>query len=620
MLQYSFSYDTLTRALPIEPSPSDAQPASPGEADGSFGDYLQRAQAAPDPQTPQQDPATSTSAPPTTSSAAASQYDDANSPAYEDTSSPASANANSSRFSHDSPAASDPDDRYLHGNDQSQANSIGSRDTAAATASQSEGDPTPLPPHDAVYGSRDGDSNKKADKDPAQCNDAKTSKADAAVVLDLRGAAEPHEQSPATTDAAAMGTATAAAAAAVTSVVTSVVTSAATGAAAVAAAATAAANVSRGKAGDTSLSGRAVAGTSAAKGSAATATRAVASADSRGNRDADAGIAGVSSSDAAPAAAGVTQSLTAFAGAAQPPMGSAATGSKTAAASAAPGSAAAATTSVAIQTTDAASQPPSPLPAIALPEDLAAQQDASDAVKTGSAAEAGSALSLQAGSELNASSPTGAALASSAGAALLRGATTAVDGGARGSAAKSAGSPTLATTAGSASGASPSGAQAAAADQGTSPVTLSQADRVRLVQRVEQAFQSVGDQGGSVRLRLSPPDLGSLRIEITVNKGEMTAHVEAETPAARNLLLDNLPGLRDRLAQHDIKIQHFDVDLMDRSTSGANQQAPQYQDPNYRPPQSSSNRISAGDSVEPTPAAAAASGLSTDGSRLNVIV
>jgi flagellar hook-length control protein FliK len=84
--------------------------------------------------------------------------------------------------------------------------------------------------------------------------------------------------------------------------------------------------------------------------------------------------------------------------------------------------------------------------------------------------------------------------------------------------------------------------------------------------------------------------------------------------------LDNLPGLRDRLAQHDIKIQHFDVDLMDRSTSGANQQAPQYQDPNYRPPQSSSNRISAGDSVEPTPAAAAASGLSTDGSRLNVIV
>src|SRR5262249_48349440 len=76
---------------------------------------------------------------------------------------------------------------------------------------------------------------------------------------------------------------------------------------------------------------------------------------------------------------------------------------------------------------------------------------------------------------------------------------------------------------------------------------LSQADRVRFVQRVEQAFQDLNSQGGSVRLRLSPPDLGSLRIEIKVTRGEMTARVEADTPSARNLLLDNLPALRDRL-------------------------------------------------------------------------
>ena len=94
---------------------------------------------------------------------------------------------------------------------------------------------------------------------------------------------------------------------------------------------------------------------------------------------------------------------------------------------------------------------------------------------------------------------------------------------------------------------------------------MSQADRVRFVQRVEQAFQDLSDQGGSVRLRLSPPELGSLHIEINVAKGEMTARVQAETPAARNILLDNLPALRERLAQHDIKVQRFDVDLMDRS-------------------------------------------------------
>ena len=56
-----------------------------------------------------------------------------------------------------------------------------------------------------------------------------------------------------------------------------------------------------------------------------------------------------------------------------------------------------------------------------------------------------------------------------------------------------------------------------------------------------------------------------MRLEITVRNGALTARAETETPAARNLLLDNLPALRERLAQQDIKVQHFDVDLMDQS-------------------------------------------------------
>ena len=52
-------------------------------------------------------------------------------------------------------------------------------------------------------------------------------------------------------------------------------------------------------------------------------------------------------------------------------------------------------------------------------------------------------------------------------------------------------------------------------------------------------------------------------------EGRIDRGVEADTPSARNLILDNLPALRDRLAQHDIKVQRFDVDLMDRSGGGA---------------------------------------------------
>ena len=75
-----------------------------------------------------------------------------------------------------------------------------------------------------------------------------------------------------------------------------------------------------------------------------------------------------------------------------------------------------------------------------------------------------------------------------------------------------------------------------------------QVDRVRFVQRVARAFETLGNRGGTLRLRLHPPELGSLQLEISVRNGAMTARLETETSTARNLLLDNLPALRDRLA------------------------------------------------------------------------
>ncbi len=95
-----------------------------------------------------------------------------------------------------------------------------------------------------------------------------------------------------------------------------------------------------------------------------------------------------------------------------------------------------------------------------------------------------------------------------------------------------------------------------------------QVDRVRFVQRVAKAFQAMGNRSGSVRIRLSPPELGSLQVDISVRNGMMSARVEAKNPTTRNLLLDNLPALRDRLAQQDIKIEQFDVELADRLPGG----------------------------------------------------
>jgi flagellar hook-length control protein FliK len=94
-------------------------------------------------------------------------------------------------------------------------------------------------------------------------------------------------------------------------------------------------------------------------------------------------------------------------------------------------------------------------------------------------------------------------------------------------------------------------------------------DRERFIERVSRAFQAANDRGSPLRLRLSPPELGSLRLEIRVDQGgQVSARLEAETPAARSMLLDSLPALRDRLEQQDIKVTRFDVDLLDQSPGG----------------------------------------------------
>ncbi|MEX0936794.1 MAG: flagellar hook-length control protein FliK [Pirellulales bacterium] len=95
------------------------------------------------------------------------------------------------------------------------------------------------------------------------------------------------------------------------------------------------------------------------------------------------------------------------------------------------------------------------------------------------------------------------------------------------------------------------------------------ADPARFVQRVARALQSHREGDGPIRLRLSPPELGSLRLEVSMKGGVLTARIEAETPATRHLLMDNLPALRDRLAEQNIKVGRLDVDLMDASGGGS---------------------------------------------------
>jgi flagellar hook-length control protein FliK len=147
------------------------------------------------------------------------------------------------------------------------------------------------------------------------------------------------------------------------------------------------------------------------------------------------------------------------------------------------------------------------------------------------------------------------------------------------------------------------------------------ADRARFAQRVSRAFEAVGERNGSIRLKLSPPELGSLRLEVSVQGGVLSARLEAETPAARNLLLESLPELRDRLAQQDIRVERFDVELMDRRPgSGAEQWSGQPQSERRPTPQSAAQGERRSETGSASTTADGLTSRPGDSNHLNIVI
>jgi flagellar hook-length control protein FliK len=157
------------------------------------------------------------------------------------------------------------------------------------------------------------------------------------------------------------------------------------------------------------------------------------------------------------------------------------------------------------------------------------------------------------------------------------------------------------------------------AETPTAPaVHVSPTDQQRLIQRVARAVEAAAQRGGVLRLRLRPPELGALQLEVTLQPGKLTARIETETPQARTILLDNLPQLRARLAEQGMVVERFDVDV---SARDADQSSSGPQD--WDPPGSSSAPARRPHRAQPTstepPARTALVSTTTPGT-LNVVI
>lgn len=88
---------------------------------------------------------------------------------------------------------------------------------------------------------------------------------------------------------------------------------------------------------------------------------------------------------------------------------------------------------------------------------------------------------------------------------------------------------------------------------------LSQHQETKLVQRVLRGMEQLADGGGQVRLRLHPPELGSLQMSLRIEGTAIFAEMQVETTSARDALLKNLPALKERLSEQGMQIEQFDV-------------------------------------------------------------
>jgi flagellar hook-length control protein FliK len=90
---------------------------------------------------------------------------------------------------------------------------------------------------------------------------------------------------------------------------------------------------------------------------------------------------------------------------------------------------------------------------------------------------------------------------------------------------------------------------------------LTGAEQARFVHRVARAFQVAQQRDGEIRLRLSPPELGSMRLDVKIQDGVLTARLDVDTSAAKAVLVDNMPALRERLAEQNIRVEQFEVQV-----------------------------------------------------------
>ena len=112
------------------------------------------------------------------------------------------------------------------------------------------------------------------------------------------------------------------------------------------------------------------------------------------------------------------------------------------------------------------------------------------------------------------------------------------------------------------------GLAGAAGVQGDGETTNGQDQRVA-DQAARALRAAVNQRGGTVTMRLNPPELGSLRVELRLEQNTVKATFDASTEQARTALTQHLSALKTSLQSHGLSVESLTVQ---NSNSAGNEQ------------------------------------------------
>ena len=83
---------------------------------------------------------------------------------------------------------------------------------------------------------------------------------------------------------------------------------------------------------------------------------------------------------------------------------------------------------------------------------------------------------------------------------------------------------------------------------------------------------TLNQRGGVLTMRLEPPELGQLRIQMTITQGTVSAEFQAATPQAQALLERSLAVLRSALQGHGLTVERLTVHTAQQVNAQATRQ------------------------------------------------